>query len=100
MNLMSLSWLTFGLLSTLALGFGFVCWWRSGRRFPRYIHRSAFVLGLVGALAAFTLSTTVGLGWMAAAACLLVPPFSAYLGWLWLGGPLLTEVGDRELPPA
>ena len=97
MNLVSLCWLAFNLLSTF---FGLVYWWQAGRKFPLFIHRLALVLGVVGALVALPLAITVGLGWVAAVTCLLVPPSSAYLGWLWLGGPLLTDAGTSQPPQA
>lgn len=91
MNILSFCWLAFNFVITLAVVFGLVCWWRSGRRFPRWVHRLALALGAVGALAASTLAITAGLSWVEAAACLLIPPLAVYLGWLWMGGPLLEE---------
>ncbi len=99
MNITSFCWLAFNLLSTFAVVFSLVRWWRAGRQFPRLVHRLAFALGVVGVVAASVLALTGGLSWLVAA-CLFVPPLAAYVGWLWLAGPLLTEAGTDQTPHA
>ena len=96
---MNVLWFTVQILSTLVLIVGIVESMRAGEKFPRWVHTLAVALSVCGVvmLIVCVINGPVGAGFIAA--CLFVPAASAYFGWLWFGGPLLTETRRPSDPP-
>ena len=98
----SASWgLTQGLLQ---IGFligdacSFFAWARGGFKFPKWVHRLAIVLFVLGVVTGVVLGVKLGseMTFGLAAGCLLIPPAAGYLGWLMMWGPLLRTNRAKE----
>ena len=83
----SITWHIFNGLAAIAWLVCVVSWMRRGCPVPRWVHIFAGVMLLVGIIAIFACGMAGLLSLKLAASCLLVPPLSAYLGWLWMHGP-------------
>ena len=99
MNTLKILWFAVQMLSTLALVAGIVEWVRAGAKFPRWVHTLAAALSVCGVITPLicVLNGKTSAGFTLA--CLLVPGTAVYIGWLWLGGPLLAETRRPAGPP-
>ncbi len=88
MALGSMAWHVANGISLAALIVCLLLWGFHGYRFPRWVHVLAVGLLLAGVVALVAASAFGILSLRLAASCLLIPPAFAYVGWLWLFGPL------------
>ena len=95
----SIAWYVFHGIVTAAWVVCVGGWIKRGCRFPGWLHVFAGGMFFAGLLVMTVLNLANLMSLNVALACLTAPPAAAYIGWLWMFGPWMSEEESRAALP-